>query len=300
MLPVNISDRVRQFIGENDQRAAVALLLEAFRDKNAELFNIALVQQANIKKLGDQSATGILSTEERNREQAKINVALLHLSDEHARLFEDGSSGRSMPRWIILATIALVALVLVGWLIKNNRSQPVYPETFDVTVRLHEPGGEQIAITEGQVNLRLGEAVPQDPHPLNATGEATFRDLSEKYRDSLVRLLYFPPRNRRFKITQQSAAVLSGQDQTIRFTLEFLPDSTPFEGSLRDPKGPLAGAEITVDGNLRTTSDEKGYFKIDIPKASGASAYFVIEKNGRRRYQQTVTISPGFHSIPIE
>ena len=30
--------------------------MQAFRDKNSQLFNIALVQQANIKKLADQSA----------------------------------------------------------------------------------------------------------------------------------------------------------------------------------------------------------------------------------------------------
>ncbi len=299
MVLEKLSDRVRQLIGENDQRAAVALLLQAFRDKNAELFNIALVQQANIKKLGDQSAAGILSTEERNREQAKINVALLHLSDEHARLFEGGNPGQTMPRWIMLAAIALLALLLVGWLVKNTRSQPNYPSTFDLTVRLHEPGGEQKAIREGQVKLRLGEAEPQERHPLNDFGEATFRDLSEKYRGDSVQLLYFPDPPRRFKITQQSAAVLSGGNQAIDFTLEYR-DTTVFQATLRDTKGPVAGAQITVDGNLHATSDDKGYFEIAIPKASGALAHLLIEKNGQRKYAQKITISPGFHSLLID
>ena len=94
-----LSDQIRQLIGENDQRQAAELLLRAFRDRNPTLFNIALVQQANIKKLADQNAAGILSPDEVNREQAKINVALLHLSDEHARLFEASVSRRVLPRW---------------------------------------------------------------------------------------------------------------------------------------------------------------------------------------------------------
>ncbi|MEO6037624.1 MAG: hypothetical protein ABIQ93_04360 [Saprospiraceae bacterium] len=296
-----LSDRVRQLIGENDQRAAADLLLQALRDKNSSLFNIALVQQANIKKLADQSAAGILSADETNREQARTNVALLHLSDEYARLYEGADVDRAFPRWALWAAAGLVALVLIGWLVKNAGSQVSYPATFDLTVRLHEPGGEQMAIREGQVNLRLGEAVPQEPHALTADGEAVFRDLSEKYRDKTVQLLYSPAKDRRFKIREQSAAAVSGQNQTILFTLEFLPDTTIYEATLRDSKGrTVPAAQITVDGNLHAVSDEHGYFKIAIPKASGEQAHFVVEKKGARLFEQDLTISSGHNPFPLE
>ncbi|MBC7776251.1 MAG: hypothetical protein H7246_12520 [Phycisphaerae bacterium] len=297
-----ISERVRQLIQENDQRAAADLLMQAFRDKNLQLFNIALVQQANIKKLADQSAAGILSPDEINREQAKTNAALLHLSDEHARLYERAASAKStgLPRWVLLAGGALV-LVLVGWLMKNALGRPDYPKTFDVEVILHDKAGENISIGEGEVNLRLGEVELQSRLPLDASGKATFKDLSEKFRGDSVRLLYFPPKARRFNIINQSAAILSGQRQSIRFALEFLPDTTVYEGGLRDSKGrAISEAQITIDGTLHATSDAKGYFKLAIPKANGASAYFEIEKNGKRLLKQDVTISSGYHEISIQ
>ncbi len=297
-----LSDRVRQLIGENDQRAAADLLMQAFRDKNSQLFNIALVQQANIKKLADQSAAGILSADELNREQAKINAALLHLSDEHARLLEGKIPGPAMPRWIVLAAGALIALLLIGWLVtKTGLSPDDYPATFDLVVRLHEPGGEQMVVHEGQVNLRLNDAVPQEPHALNTAGEATFRDLSAKYRGNSVHLLYFPARERRFKISRQSVTTLSGLNETIWFTVEFRPDTTVFKATLRDAKGrPVPDAQITVDGNLHAASDDNGYFEIAIPKPSGSIAELVVEKNGARLFVQHMTISPDQISIPLE
>lgn len=297
-----LSDRVRQLIGENDQRQAAGLLLGALRDKNPGLFNIALVQQANIKKLADQSAAGILSPDEMNREQAKINAALLHLSDEYARLFEAAHTGvRTLPRWVLPVAVVVAALMLIGWWIKNASAKSAYPDTFDLEVRLHEPGGEQAVIREGQVNLRLGEAVPQKPTALDAAGTAVFRELSSKYRGNTVHLLYFPLGERRFKIIRQSELTISGQNQAIRFVLQFLPDTTVFEATLRDPKGrPLRAAQITVDGNLHAASDQNGYFRLAIPKASGAVANFVIEKDGVRRFVQDITISPGHRLFPIE
>ncbi len=296
-----LSDQIRQLIGENEQRQAADLLAQALRDKNPALFNIALVQQGNIKKLADQSAIGILSTDEANRERAKINAALLHLSDEYARLFESSEVQRSLPRWVLPVAGLVVLVIVIGWFIKNASATPHYPDTFDLEVRLHEPGGEQAVITEGQVNLRLNDDVPQEPHALDARGTAIFRVLSSKFRGDTIHLLYFPPRERKFTVAQQSALTATGENQTIRFTIQFLPDTTVFEATLRDTKGrPVKNAQITVDGNLRSTSDENGYFKVAIPKASGAVANFVIEKDGARRFVQDMTISPGHRLFPIE
>ena len=296
-----LSDRVRQLIGENDQRAAANLLLQALRDKNPQLFNIALVQQANIKQLADQRSTGILSPEEQHREQAKINAALLHLSDEHARLYETADAPTTvLPRRGLLIAAGLLALLLIGWAVKKTASPPTLSATFDLVVVLHEPGGEERVIREGQVTLRLGEHLLQQRLALDAAGTATFRDLNGNYRSDSVHLLYFQPKDRPFRISRQSAATLTGQDQTIRFTLEYLPETTVFKATLRDIKGKtISGAQITVDGNLHATSDEHGYFQITIPKPSGALANFVIEKNGQRLFDLDMMISPGHKPFPI-
>lgn len=297
-----LSDRVRHCIGENDPRAAAELLVQAFRDKNPQLFNIALVQQANAKKLADQSAAGILSADEINREQAKINAALLHLSDEYARLFETAAApAPALPRQALLAAAGLLALVFLGWLAKNIFSGPVYPDTFDLTVRLHEPGGDHLVVRDGQVGLRLGDAEPRERQPLDTTGTATFRELPQKYRGDSVLLLYYPPRQRAFKVSAQSAEILSGKDETIVFTLEFAPDTTAFEATLWDSKGrTVPGAQITIDGNLHTVSDANGYFRAAIPKPGGAAVNLMIVKNGKRLYEGDVTISAGHRKIPVE
>lgn len=296
-----LSGRVRQLIAENDQRQAAEMLLSAFRDKNAALANLALIQQANIKKLADQNAAGILTTDEINREQAKTNAALLHLADEHARLFEASQPGFALPRKGIGFALIIATLLLTGWLIASILKSNSYPETFNLEVRLHEPDGEQTVIDEGRVNLRLGDIVPQEPQLLDRTGKAVFRELSRKYRGDSVHLLYFPARERRFKELEQSAVTATGKDQTIRFTLEFIPDTTLVEMTLFDANGQrIPGAQITIDGSLRCTSDENGYFQAAIPKASGATADFVIEKNGKRLFKQDLAISPGPKSIPVE
>jgi len=297
-----LSNRVRQLIAENEQRQAAEMLSDAFKDKNASLLNLAFIQQGNIKKLADQTVAGILSTDEINREQAKINAALLHLADEHARLFEASKPGFSLPRKSLWYLFALAAILLAGWLIAKVSENTGYPETFDLEVRLHQPGGEQAEITDGDINLRLGDDVPQEKHPINAEGAAVFKDLSSsKFRGDSVHLLYFPNQNRAFKLLAQSAAIATGKDQTIRFTLEFIPDTTLVEMTLFDAKGRrISGAQITIDGNLRCTSDEYGYFRAAVPKASGAVADFVIEKNGKRLFKQELAISPGPKSIPLE
>jgi hypothetical protein len=300
MASQTISERVRKLIGENEQRAAADVLMQAFRDKNAQLFNIALMQQGNIKKLADQSALGILSQDQINREQAKINAALLHLCEEHTRLFESGARAAVSNRWKLWAGAALAALVLIGWLLNRSMAGTSYPETFDIEVRLHEPGGENRVIQEGKVALRLGEKVLQE-QALDAGGKAVYPELSKKYRDSSVHLLYFPPRDRTFSILEQTATTITGLDQTIFFTLEFLPDTTVFEATLQDLKGrAISGATITIDGNLHATSDANGYFKVAIPKPGGATAHFFIEKNGKRLYQQDLMISSGHKAFPIE
>lgn len=297
-----VSDHVRHLIRENDPRAAADLLAQSFRDKNPQLFNIALVQQSNIKKLADQSAAGILSPDEMNREQAKTNAALLHLSDEYTRLYEGAAPapGTGIPRWVLPAAAAVLALVLIGWLANKSLSSTNSPKTFDVEVSLVEKGAESLAISEGEVNLRLGEAEPQERHPLDAAGKATFKDLSEKYRDSMVHLLYFPPRNRRFNVSQQSATTLTGRDQLIRFTVEFLPDTTVLEATLTDAKGQrIAGAQITVDGKIQTQSDANGYFQVIIPKAVGTELLFVVEKNRNRIFRQSLAIWAGHKEFSI-
>lgn len=275
--------------------------MQAFREKNQQLFNIALVQQANIKKLADQIATGILSPDEINLQQAKINAALLHLSDEHARLFEDGVRGTIAPRWMLWAGVALVALALIGWLVQRGASTTDQPD-FDLTVYLHEPDGEHLVINKGSVNLRLGETVLPYPQQLDFAGKATFKGVDGTYQDSVVALQYFPlQKERRFKITHQTVERLSGRKQDITFTLEFLPDTTVFQASLTDAKHKsISGAEITIDGNLHAVSDSAGYFSVDIPKPIGTMVYLVIKKNGKLLYKQDMPVTSDFQEIPIE
>lgn len=303
MAAENTSDHVRQLIRENDPRAAAEWLTQAFRDKNPQLFNIAVVQQANIKKLADQIAAGILSNDEINREQAKTNAALLHLSDEYARLYESEAlttQPQSSKTWL-WAGGAILGLLLLGWGLKSALLAPSYPETFDLEVSLHEKTGEQWVIKEGTVNLRLGESEPEIPHPLDANGKAVFKDLSKKFRGDSLHLLYFPVKNRRFRITEQSAATLTGRNQLVRFSLEFIPDTTVFSLTLRDGKGKtIPNAQITVDGQWHTSSDANGYFQLPVPKPAGATILLVIEKNGNRLFEQEVLLSSDHTTLPVE
>ena len=238
-----------------------------------------------------------------NREQGKNNAALLHLSDEYARLYESGHAAKTkaLPRWGYLAVAALMILLLIGWLLKTVGTGKDVSETFALEVYLHDAASEEKAIQDGQVNVRLGETILQSRLPLDAQGRATFKELSEKFRGDSVHLLYFPPNNRRLKVSRQSSATLTGQNQTIRFALELLPDTTLFALTLRDAKGrAIPAAEITIDGNLHTRSDANGYFQVPVPKSSGTTALLVIEKNGKRIFEQDITLSSSHTRLRIE
>jgi len=297
-----VSEQVRRWVAENDQRQAADILLAAFRGKNTQLTNLATVQHANIKKLADHRAAGILSNDEYNIELAKINAALLHLADEHARLHEQSTSTRKSRLPMLGAMVAIGALIfLAAWWWRSRNIEVEYPESFDIEVRLHEPGGEHLVVKEGSVNLRLGDAVPQEPRALDAGGRAVFRELSSKFRGDSLQLLYFPERERRFRTIEQSAATASGQNQTIRFTLAFIPDTTLVEMTLYDAQQRrLSGALVTIDGTLQCTTDNKGYFRLAVPKASGQTADFVVEKNGKRLFKQDLVLAPGMKSLPLE
>jgi hypothetical protein len=308
-----VSDQVGQLIQHNEQRAAADLLMQSFRGKNQKLFNIAMGQLSAIKALADQSTAGMLSFDEIARNNAKINASLLQLSNEYSRLYEgaapldddaaDPVEDKRLPRWALLSAAAVLSILVIVLLLKYTGGSAHVPDVFDLEVRLYESGGEQKVIQEGQVNLRLGEEIPRPVQSLNAEGMAIFRELSGRYRDSVVHLLYFPARkDRHFKIKKQNTTTIKGETrQTVRFALEFLPDTTIFEAGLRDSKGrPISGAQITVDGTLHASSDERGYFKVVVPKASGAAAYLLIEKMGKPLMKQDITLSSGYREILIE
>lgn len=299
MLGENVSQQVRQLIAENEPRQAATLLYESFKDKNEQLAKIALVQINHQKRLSDQVATGILSQSEINIEQAKINQALLYLADEHIRLF---GGGQETPvadkKWlwrVALGVLGLLAIVLIfNWVIAEKP-----PATFDLEVRLHGPKGEQDVVQGGRANVRLGSDVPQAPQPLDANGKALFRKLSGEYLRDSVQLVYLPDNGLRYRVLRQSAAT-GAESRTIRFELAVVEDTTRLRLTLRDRKGPLANAQVTIDGKTVLVTDKNGYFEADIIKPSGGQVHLLVEKDGKRRFEQDITISPEFKTLPIQ
>lgn len=294
----NISARVRRLIAENELREAAALLYESFKDRNGQLAKIALVQINNQKRLSDQVAAGILSQTEINTEQAKLNRSLLYLADEHERLFEKKTIHSAGRKWLLPAIAAVAGLLtiflIIKWINKENT-----PAAFDLDIRLHGPKGEQDVMPGGRVNVRLGSAVPQAPQPLDADGRASFREFSGKYLHDSVQLIYFPNDGLRYRVLQQSAAT-AAQSRTIRFVVAPVPDTTLLQIAVRNKKGLLADAKVTIDGKTVVFTDKNGFFQSLILKAPGAQTHLLIEKNGKRLFEQDITVSSEFKTLPIE
>lgn len=296
----NINAQVRHLIAENEQRQAAELLYKSFSGKNEQLAKIALVQLNNLKRLSDQVATGILSQAEINIELAKVNQSLLYLADEHARLFENKRATKtsSNRKWLWTGVTALAGVAAVFWILARPGAEKT-PATFDLEVLLHGPKGEQDLVQQGQVNVRLGSTVPQAPQPVDAGGKARFRELSGKYLHDSVQLVYFSNDGLRYRVLRQSA-VTGAESRTIRFELAVMPDTTHLKMALRDRKGLMADAKVTIDGKTVLFTDKNGYFEADVIKPSGALVHLLVEKGGKRRFEQDVTISSEFKTLPVE
>lgn len=298
-MPEQISAQIKRLVAENETRQAAERLLAQFQGRNEQLAKLALVQLNNLKRLLDQTAAGVLSQAEIGLEQNKINQALLYLADEHARLYESGKPAQTASRrpYAWLAGAAALALLAFGAYYLGGRPTAM-PGSFDLEVRLHGPQGEQDPLRDGRVNVRLGQTTPQEAKTLDAEGRAWFRELGEKYVHDTISLIFFPGKGR-YQVISQSAYT-AAESKTIRFTLDVLPENTLVRYALRGKKGPLSGATVTIDGKLTARTDEKGYFELAVPKAAGAQAHFLIEKDGKRLFEQDLTLSPEFNTLPVE
>jgi hypothetical protein len=57
---------------------------------------------------------------------------------------------------------------------------------------------------------------------------------------------------------------------------------------------------VTLDGKMVIVTDKNGYFEATLPKSSGAQVHLLVEKDGKRRFEQDITISSDFKTLPIE
>ncbi|MBL7780886.1 MAG: hypothetical protein JNM22_06685 [Saprospiraceae bacterium] len=286
------SATLRQLIADNQNKAAAELLYGWFEGKSASRQDAALALLNRIKALDSQVLGGLIAQADADLERNRITKALLELGKQ---LDETGEADMPEPApeskaWIYgVIVILLAGMVYLAFDKRGSSTAP--PETFNLQVHVHGPGGEADLITAGKIKLLLGtyHSPIQD---VNSNGQAVFTEIPGKYLAEPVQLVPMD----RYKVTAQSARSAQ-ESRNLTFTLTPIPDTTLIRGMVYLPgpgNRPAAGATLDFNGGQATAlTDEKGRFQMAVPLAAGKTAPLMIEYQGKNRYHRDLTVSTG-------
>jgi len=281
---------IRQLIADNQNKAAAERLYAWFEGKSDSRQDAALALLNRIKALDSSVLGGLISQADADLERNRITKALLELSkqlDDTGEMPE--AAAPTSKAWIF----GVVAILLAGMLylaLDKRGNKTAVPDTFNVNVHVHGPGGESDLITGGKIKLLLG-AYHSPVQDINSSGQAIFDEIPGKYLHESVQAV---PLEMRYKVVGQSAGTAL-ENRNITFTLAPIPDTTVVRGVVYLPGAgnkPAAGAELDVNGGLATgKTDEKGRFQLAVPLAVGKTTRLKIDYLGKNRYNRDLTIS---------
>ena len=178
---------------------------------------------------------------------------------------------------------AFAALVVVGgfWLVPRT-------DTFTLTLRPHGPGTP--VVTSGKIRVEFGSRSP-DTSDINSNGEAVIKSIPHKFWGTTVKVL---PQVVGYKEEYQS--VLIDKDA---IDLNLMKAETILKGKIKPP--PVAGQVIRIlvqDEDGEKTPDSYGRFQFVVHKKLGDSVRVNVCADGRRIYDDVVTLVEDEVAIP--
>lgn len=289
--------QVRQLISQSSLREAAEALAKAWAGQPGQMDRLAMALMRRLSTLEQQTARGVLSTGEADLERSRIADGLLFLADRltDPSLEMPAHLGASLPgagqgsgarrKMIWITGVGLLAVFAVFFIRSFGAASS--GSVFDLKVYLHEKDHAGRVISEGEVRVRIaGQLLPAQE--LDGQGRAVFAGLSAVWLSEPVELV-IPP-DMRYRVVGQNVRT-AGENpaRSVTFTLEPVPDSTRWQGTVYDAaRRPVAGATLSIDEGLtEAVTDAKGHFQAVIPKAEGAEIEVMITLDGQLLYNNT-------------
>lgn len=172
--------------------------------------------------------------------------------------------------------VVLFALVVIGGFYLVPDTLP-----FSITVYIHGSGGNQDVVirNEGKVMIDLEDY--RRTEPIRENGEATFTGIPAKFRNQVVPITVIAEgfeltnKKNQYELSSKSIYVEVKRDESL----------AKIFGIVRDADTFLEGVQINI-GELQTTTDERGYFVLEIPvKQQKKQQSLIAIKDGYKIYE---------------
>jgi hypothetical protein len=171
-------------------------------------------------------------------------------------------------------------------------------DCFDLEVFVNDRPGRDVR--EGTVQIKIGKRDPLPAQKLNEIGKTIFTCIPLDQQNDTVQIIYAPVFPKPVRYIDQNAYT-AAENRKMRFTIDFPPEVTTFEWSLRDrDSSGIVGAKITLDHKYIIESGEGGYFSTSVPKVAGDSVHFLVEKAGKTLINRYIIIQPEYRRLFID
>jgi hypothetical protein len=258
--------KLKKLVAGGETPAVISALLKHAKAKGLkELENVLLMMQARLEQNEGEARQGTITREAADTLRNQVNAAILHLLDQD--LEKDVDMGQLVsavnPKptkrnwWLPLALAGIMVIYIIAKDVMNSKP-------FGLTVFVHGPEGveQRLLRSEGKVVLHIGQ--DQREASINEKGEADFKEIPAKFRGKTARILIDHPQPYQSTHPDSMYLLLPGRPVYLEVSLR---NTDRLFGRVFDfdSGNPLAGVTVSIR-NVKTLSDENGYFELKIPR----------------------------------
>lgn len=264
--------KLKKLVAGGETPAVISALLKHAKAKGLkELENVLLMMQARLEQNEGEARQGTITREAADTLRNQVNAAILHLLDQD--LEKDVDMGQLVsavnPKptkrnwWLPLALAGIMVIYIIAKDVMNSKP-------FGLTVFVHGPEGveQRLLRSEGKVVLHIGQ--DQREASINEKGEADFKEIPAKFRGKTARILIDHPQP--YQSTHPDSMYLLLPSRPVYLEVSLRNTDKIFGRVFDFDSGdPLSDVTVSIR-NVKTSSDENGYFELKIP--AGLQAKF--------------------------
>jgi len=302
--PTALKQTLQQLIAQGKTGQAIDQLLQRTEHSgDTELREEVLMQSARYRDYAKARRLGTSSAEDQQTALARINQALLHISNQ---LPEDGDGDRSggrrvKPRqtkawqWVVGAGVVIGILSgiagITGFNLKSLFGMGAAESPLQLTVYVHGPAGRQDIVLENEGQLILDLRNDRRVRKIGENGRTNFGEISRSFLEQPIPLSV---QAEGYEMAHpDSSYVYDGEPiyLEVRSSCRFC----KLVGTVQGPEGRLLpGLTVMVKGTeLADTTGQNGRFFIQVPAEREQEEYILsVVDDGRIRWENYVTPSP--------
>ena len=300
-------DKIKDLISKGKTKQAIdELLTYTKQNDKKDLFKEAVIQSARYENYAQKARMGTTSNSEDGISIAKINKAVLDISDRfsiddisvNSPQLSTASSIDSPPKgrwWKWIVGLGLL-IAVIAWIVgaRGNQKKDFFTSTSTasntVTVLAHgEKGKDELILPHrGIVKLIYGDAIILEQ--INGKGEATFKQVNDAFFEPGVKveILFHDPEGEPYRAVKHDSLyeLVRGKYIPLEVHLLGLGEVT---GIVKDSNtgNLIKGARVSIQRE-ETYSNEHGEFTLEIPEKKQKKFQTIrVFKEGYQSYEMS-------------